>query len=187
MVAHDYDSNAIPAEAMPSRTSASMLTAYKEIHRILTSRGFCPQYQRLDNEISKEFKASLSEIKVDFQLTPAGSHRRNVAERAIHTWKNHFISILCSIDAEFPLKLWDRLLPQAQITPNLLHGSRVNPRLSAQAQLHCTFDFNRTPLGPPGTRVFIHELPNKRGTWSPHAVLGFYTGPASDHYRCFKV
>jgi hypothetical protein len=85
MVAHDYDSNAILVEAMPSHTSASMLTAYKEIHRILTSRGFRPQYQRLDNEISKEFKAFLAEIKVDFQLTPAGSHRRNVAERAIRT------------------------------------------------------------------------------------------------------
>jgi hypothetical protein len=56
MVAHDYDSNAILVEAMPSRTSASMRMAYKEIHRILTSRGFRPQYQRLDNEISKEFK-----------------------------------------------------------------------------------------------------------------------------------
>ena len=85
MVAHDYDSNAILVEAMPSRTSASMLKAYKVIHSILTSRGFRPQYQRLDNEISKEFKAFLNEIKVDFQLTPAGSHRRNVAERAIRT------------------------------------------------------------------------------------------------------
>jgi hypothetical protein len=110
MVAHDYDSNAILVEAMPSRTSASMLKAYKVIHSILTSRGFRPQCQRLDNEISKEFKAFLNKIKVDFQLTPAGSHRRNVAERAIRTWKNHFIAILCSIDANFPLKLWDCLL-----------------------------------------------------------------------------
>ena len=85
MVAHDYNSNAIIAEAMPSRTSASMLTAYKEIHRILMSRDFRPQYQRLDNEIFKEIKVFLEEIKVDFQLTPAGSHRRNVAERAIRT------------------------------------------------------------------------------------------------------
>ena len=98
MVAHDNDNNAILAEAMPSRTSASMLTAYKEIHRILTSRGFRPQYQPLDNEISKEFKAFFEEIKVDFQLTPAGSHRRNiVAERAIRTWKNHFISTSCAV------------------------------------------------------------------------------------------
>jgi hypothetical protein len=32
MVAHDYDINAILAEPMPSQTSASLLTAYKEIH-----------------------------------------------------------------------------------------------------------------------------------------------------------
>jgi hypothetical protein len=122
-----------------------------------------------------------------FTKAERGEVTAYVAERAIRTWKNHFISILCSTDAEFPLKLWDHLLPQAQITLNLLRGSRVNPRLSAQAQLHGAFDFNRTPLGPPGTRVFIHELPDKRGTWSLHAVLGFCTGPASDHYRCFKV
>ena len=187
MVAHCYDSNAILAVPMPSRTGPSLLNAYKEVHRILTSRGFRPQYQRLDNEISKVFKDFLQPISVDYQLTPTGSHRRNTAERAIRTWKNHFIAILCSTDEAFPLKLWDRLLEQAQITLNLLRGSRVNPQLSAQAQLHGAFDFNQTPLGPPGTRVLIHELPDKRGTWSPHAVLGFYTGPASEHYRCYKV
>jgi hypothetical protein len=95
--------------------------------------------------------------------------------------------MLCSTDEAFPLKLWDRLLEQAQITLNLLRGSRVTPRLSAQAQLYGAFDFNCTPLGPPGMRVLIHELPNHHGTWLPRAILGFYTGPALEHYICYKV
>ena len=164
-----------------------MRKAYEEIHNLLTSRGFRSKYQRLDNEISAIFKAFLTEVGVDYELTPAGSHRRNIAERAIRTWKNHYIDILCSTDESFPLKLWDRLLEQTQITLNFPLGSRVNPKLSAHAHLFGQFDFNKTPLGPPGTRVFVHELPNARGTWSPHAVLGCYTGPALEHYRCYKV
>jgi hypothetical protein len=181
MVAHDYDSNSIVAVAMPNRSGKSLRKAYMEIHALLTSRGFRPKYQTLDNEISNSFKAFLKEVGVEYQLTPAGSHRRNRAERSIRTWKNHFIAILCSTDEAFPLKIWDRLLEQTNITLNLLRQSRVNPKLSAQAQLHGPFDFNRTPMGPPGTRVLVHELSNMRGSWSPHAVLGFYTGPASEH------
>jgi hypothetical protein len=96
---------------------------------------------------------------IDFQLVPPHVHRRNAAERAIRTFKNHFIAGLCSTDKDFPLHLWDRLLPQALISLNLLRGSRINPRLSAYAQLHGDFDYNRTPLAPPGTRVFVHEKP----------------------------
>jgi hypothetical protein len=56
------------------------------------------------------------------------------------------------VDPTFPLKLWDKLLPQATITLNLLRKSRINPRMSAYAQLNGHFDFNRTPLAPPGPR-----------------------------------
>jgi hypothetical protein len=76
MIAHDYDSNAILAVPMPNETGAAMRKAYKEIHALLTSRGFRPQFQRLDNEISSVFKDFLTEVGVDYQLTPAGSHRR---------------------------------------------------------------------------------------------------------------
>ncbi len=103
----------------------------------------------------------------DFQLVPPGIHWRNAAERAIRTFKNHFIAALCSVDKNFPIHLWDQLLPQAEITLNLLRGSRINPKLSAWAQVHGTFDFNRTLLGPPGCRVLAHEKPDKRKTWAP--------------------
>jgi hypothetical protein len=114
-------------------------------------------------------------------------HRRNAAERAIQTFKNHFIAGLCSTDKDFPLHLWDCLLPQALLTLNLLRGSRINPQLSAQAQVHGAFEYNRTPLAPPGVRVLVHEKPAMRGTWAPHAVEGWYLGPAMHHYRCYRV
>ena len=50
---------------------------------------------------------------------PPDTHRSNLAERAIQTFKNHFVSILLGVDRSFLIKLWDRLLPQAVLTLNL--------------------------------------------------------------------
>ena len=118
---------------------------------------------------------------VDFQLVPPRVHRRNAAERAIRTFKNHFIAMLCGTDPTFNMALWDKLLPQALITLNLLRPSRINPQLSAYAQMYGAFDYNRTPLAPPGTKVLCHESPETRGTWAPHAVDAWYVGTAMHH------
>jgi len=125
--------------------------------------------------------------EIDFQLVPPGMHRCNAAERVIRTWKNHFIAGLCTTDPNFPLFLWDTLVTQANLTLNLLRASRLNPKLSSYAQLHGNFDFNRTPLAPPGTKVVIHVKPDKRKSWDPHGNTGWYTGPAMEHYRCYNI
>jgi len=91
------------------------------------------------------------------------------------------------VDRQFPIHLWDRLIPQAELTLNLLRGSRINPKLSAWAQLHGLYDFNHTPIAPPGMRVLVHEKPSIRQTWALHAVDGWYLGPALDSYRCYTV
>jgi hypothetical protein len=71
--------------------------------------------------------------------------------------KKHFIGGLCSVDPSFPLKLWDKLLPQATITLNLLLKSRINPRISAYAQLNGHYDFNRPPpWRPPLAPISLH-------------------------------
>ena len=85
------------------------------------------------------------------------------------------------------MNLWDKLIPQTIMTLNLLRASHLNPSLSAYAQVWGTFDFNRTPLAPPGTKVMVHEKPMDRETWAPHASEAWYTGPAMHHYRCYKV
>jgi hypothetical protein len=184
---YDYDSNYIHAEPMKNRTAPEILAAYQRTHRLLTNAGLRPLLQRLDNECSQPLKDFMKQEGVDYQLVPPHVHRRNAAERAIRTFKNHFIAALCSTDKEFPLHLWDRLLPQALLTLNLLRGSRLNPKLSSHAQVHGPFDYNRTPLAPPGIRVLLHEKPSTRTTWSPHATDGWYIGPALESYRCYRV
>jgi hypothetical protein len=122
-----------------------------------------------------------------FQLVPPGVHRANAAERSIRTFKNHFNAGLCSTDPDFPVHLWDRLLDQAVLTLNLMRGSRINPKLSAWAQVHGQYDSNKNPIAPPGTRVLVHVKPTQRSTWSPHAEAGWYIGPTWEHYRCYRV
>ena len=187
LVVYDYDSNSILVVPMRSRTGPCILAAVQVIHARLVAAGLRPQLHRLDNECSAALKTFLRDSDIDFQLVPPHLHRRNAAERAIRTFKNHFIAGLCSVDQHFPLHLWDKLLPQADLTLNLLRGSRINPKLSAYAQLHGHFDFNRTPLAPPGIRVLVHIKPSERTSWSPHGEDGWYTGPALDSYRCYTV
>jgi hypothetical protein len=122
----------------------------------------------MDNEASTALKYFLHSKDIRFQLVPPHIHRKNAAERSTQTFKNHFVAMLCSTDTQFPIHLWDRLTPHAVITLNLLRQSRINPKLSAHAQLHGIFDYNKTPLAPPGTKVILHEKPDHRGSWAPH-------------------
>jgi hypothetical protein len=48
------------------------------------------------------------------------------------------------------------------------------------------FDFNRTPLAPPGTRVVAHFKPKARRTWAPRGEEAWYVGAAKDHYICYR-
>jgi hypothetical protein len=187
LILYDYDSNYIHAEPLPSRTKHQLKKAFITATTKLKLRGLTPKLQRLDNEASKLLLDHMDNEGIDYQLTPAGLHRRNSAEKAVQTFKNHFIAGLCSTNPNFPLNLWDKLLPQAMLTLNLLRPSRINPQLSAQAQVHGAFDYNRTPLAPPGIKVLAHVRPEARKTWAPHADDGFYLGPAMHHYRCHRI
>lgn len=187
LVLYDYDSNSIHAQPMPSKSAGDILKAFKTLHNTLVVAGLRPKLQRLDNECSAILQEFLHAEDISFQLVPPGIHRANSAERAIRTFKNHFLAGLCSTDPEFPIDLWDRLLPQAILTLNLLRGSRINPKLSAHAQVFGQYSYNTTPIGPPGTHLLVHEKPANRPTWAPHAVDAWYLGPAVQHYRCYRT
>jgi hypothetical protein len=187
MIVYDYDSAAILAEPIKNRTKSKLLRAYSKLHQYLTDRGLKPQLQKLDNECSEALKQFMRQADVDFQLVPPYDHRQNAAEHAIGIWKDHFVAGLASTDPNFPMHLWCRLVEQCTQTLNLMRTSRINPRLSAEAQLNGAFDYNKTPLALPGTKVLIHETPNRRRTWAMYGVERWYLGGAPDHYRCYRV
>jgi hypothetical protein len=108
-----------------------------------------------------------------FQLVPPDVHHTNAAEHAIQTFKAHFLSILAGIDNSFPNYLWDKLLPQAELTLNLLHQATLAPSLSAWEYFHGPFNYDDTPLGPMGFPVIIHNKASTRLSWVFRGCPGF--------------
>ena len=130
---------------------------YHIIHSLLTNRGLKPNLYILDNEFTNFLKNLIREVNEKFQLVPPHIHSRNSAERAIQSFKEHFIAGLYSTHKKFPLHLWFQLIPHASLTLNLLRKSCMNPKLSGYAQLDGEFNYNATPLAPLGTQVIACE------------------------------
>ena len=64
---------------------------------------------------------------IGYQLAPPHIHRAKLAETAIKTFKSHFEAGLASLDSDFPLTEYNRLILQAVLTLNLLRSGRFNP------------------------------------------------------------
>ena len=94
---------------------------------------------------------------------------------------------MCSVYKDFNLQLWDRLLQKAKISLNLFRQSRTFPHISAYNHIFREFDFNRTTLATPGTRLVIRNIPNDGAAWAPHGESGWHIGPAMEHYRFHKA
>ena len=45
--------------------------------------------------------------------------------------------------------------------------------ISAYNMIWGAFYFNRTPMGPPGCKIIVHEKPGKRMSWEFHGIPGF--------------
>jgi hypothetical protein len=187
MVCYVYDCNYVKVIPMKSRSASEWVNAYDHIHQELTAKDFKPKLQTLDNEASSALKHFFTSNDVEYQLVPPHCHRRNAAERAIRTLKEHLVEGLSSEDPTFPLHLWDRLLPQAEITLHLMRTSRLHTQLSTAAHFHGLVIYNKTYFAPSGCKIIAQEKPGKRRIWAPHGQHGYSLGPAMHHYRCQNV
>ena len=159
MIMVEIDSSAILVEPIKNGKDAELVCAYTTITSCLHLSGIQPRRHILDNEISQA-------------MALPGCHRRNAAEVAICNFKCHFLSILAGVADNFPLQLWDKLLPQTKITLNLLRQSNATPTISAYAHL----------CGPLGCNVQIHEKTDQHSTWAFHSVDGWYISTSPEHY-----
>jgi len=73
------------------------------------------------------------------------------------------------------------------MTLNLLRQSNKTPAISAYQHVNGNFDYNKMPLAPLGCAVEMHESTNRRKTWDPHSLSGWYLGTSTEHYRCHKI
>ena len=153
LIVYAYAPNAILMEPINDRTGGEILKGFNRAVEYLKERGYRAVLNIMDNETSKELKHCIKKVANSaLQLVEPHNHRANAAEIAIQTAKDHIIAGLCLTDPNFPIFLWDEaIIPQAQLTLNMLRTSRTNPRLSAQMALDGIFNFNKTPLAPPGT------------------------------------
>ena len=71
---------------------------------MLCSHGLEPHLHVLDNECYQHLKDYILEENEGFQLVPPHLYRRNAAERAIQTFKNHFIAGLVSTNDNLRLQ-----------------------------------------------------------------------------------
>jgi hypothetical protein len=116
MVCYIYDCNYIKVVPMKSRSASELFKSYDSIHQDLTVKGFKPKLQTLNNQALSALKNFFTVNDIAYQLVPPHCHRRNAAERAIRTFKAHFVDGFSSVDPSFSMHLWDKLLPQAEIT-----------------------------------------------------------------------
>ncbi len=187
MVLTESESNTILVEAMKNRTSGEMIRAYQVLVDRLCSVVIAPKQHILDNECSNNFKEAIKTNNMTYQLVPPHDHQWNKAEKAIQTFKDHFVAILCGADTLFLLYLWDLLLHQAKHTLNMLQPSRMTPTASAYAYLWGQHDYNANPFAPLGCKVESHLVPGICKTWAPHPASGYYVGTAWEHYGCHEV
>ena len=94
----------------------------------------------MDNQASRVIKKYLTKQQCNNLLVEPNNHQVNAVERAIQSFKAHFISALALMDSNFPLQLWDCLTPQVEATLNRLQPSRINPTMSAYKAIHGPYD-----------------------------------------------
>ena len=137
-----------------------MIRAYQSIMLRLQRANIRPKKHVMDNGVSETMKSIIRE-KYQLELVPPGCHRRNADKVAIRDFKAHFLGIIAGTADNFPIQLWNRLLPQAEITVNLLRQSNATPNVSAYAHMSGPFDYNKMPLAFMGCNVQVHLKADK--------------------------
>ena len=132
-------------------------------------------------------RGSLRKTGHYFQLVPPNTHRSNTAEQAIHTFKEHFISIIAGVAHDFPRKFWDLLLSQTEVALIIIYKETLYPSRSAWPYFHGPFNYDTTPLGSLGCNIIAHKNTGTRNSWDFCGTVGWNVGVAHQHYWCHTV
>jgi hypothetical protein len=162
MVGIHLDANYIFCKLMNNQTKGKMITdSQKKVDRMkLLALGL--KHHCLDNKCLAAFKACIAKNRMTHKLVPLDYHHRNIAERAIQTIKNHFISILSGVDDRFPLSLWCHLVQPVELTVNLLRQSNVAQKVPMYSHVHRQHNYMIPPFPPLGCAVMAHVKPKNR-------------------------
>ncbi len=118
-----------------------MQRAYKKLVARLKKAGCAPKKHIMDNKVSSILRKTIK-AEGNLELIPPEFHCRNIAKDGICMEKNHVIAILARLSESFLIWMWSELLPQAELTLNILCPSYLWPQLSSHTYLFRKFDFN---------------------------------------------
>jgi hypothetical protein len=131
----------------------------------------------MDNEAPKGLREHFIAQNIQYELVPPFNHRANKAERAIQTFKRHFISILAGTHPSFPIDFWHELIPQAEVTLNMMRAFADQRNIFAYHGIHRKpYDFISHPLAPCGTLIVLHNS-HQRETGTTLDILASTSGP----------
>ena len=123
MLIHHFDSNPTWVEPLKNQTERFLIAARAAILEQMRRQGIIPKHQILDNQCSARMKLAMeatvlldgSTSKMTYELVPPEEHWRNIAEKAIQTFKDHLIGVLCGCAKSMPMHLWCQLLPDEEL------------------------------------------------------------------------
>jgi hypothetical protein len=87
-VLYHYKSNSILATPLKGLVDVSIFNTYKTHFDDLTSKGFKPKLNVMDNQPTKHIKQFLTKQDCRLQLVEPHNHRVKVTEQAIQMFKN---------------------------------------------------------------------------------------------------
>jgi len=187
MILHDIDSNSTWVEPMENRTEGELILARRWALAQMKIQWIVRTHQVLDNEISKAYKTEIQATGMAYQLVPPNDHRHNIAEKAIQTWKDHFVGVLSGTSDTFPLHLWCQALPQMERQLLLLRQYNTNPKISAYAYVYGQYNYDAKPFVPIGMEILVHKKPHRLKCFAEHCKKDFVLGTSFEHYRAWTM
>ena len=133
-ILYSYDLNAILSKSIKNIQGSVIHNAWRHCYTKLKTNGYAPDLHLLENECSNDMKSAFTKQNVSFQRVPPHIHQRNAAERAIQTWKKHFIAGLCGTDTQLTIHLF---LPTKTEQTNIEFNEKIQMQ-PKNSRLHST-------------------------------------------------
>ncbi len=114
MILHHMDSSSSWSKALKNNSKGKLILACHCALAQMAQRGIVPRHQILDNQASFAYKTEIELTKMTYKLISPDNYHRNLAKKAIQTFKHYMVSVLSGCLPTMPIHLWCQLLPQVE-------------------------------------------------------------------------
>ncbi len=90
---------------MQNQLGGKLILARARALARMQRHGLITKHQIFDNQASPEYKAAIEASGMTYELVPPKEDRRNMTEKAIQTFKDHFGGVLSGCAPSMPIRL----------------------------------------------------------------------------------